>query len=103
MFHLSEVGKTRLRARIYAHNDPRAHPSVLEEVEGYKNILFFLKIPDLSFQEVEGYKHNFVSLRVLDATLDLNLASGLCQTVGYELFFYLSYLFRSWQNTRFAK
>jgi hypothetical protein len=29
------------------------HPSVLEEVEGYKNN-FFLKVPDLSFQEVEG-------------------------------------------------
>jgi hypothetical protein len=39
-----------------------AHPSRLEEVEGYKNNFVFLRIPDLSFQEVEGYKHNFVSL-----------------------------------------
>jgi hypothetical protein len=31
-----------------------AHPPVLEEVEEYKIILFFLRIPDLSFQEVQG-------------------------------------------------
>jgi hypothetical protein len=30
------------------------HPSILEEVEGYKIILFFLMIPELSLQEVEG-------------------------------------------------
>jgi hypothetical protein len=30
------------------------------------------------------------------------LASALCQTVGDELFFYLAYVLRSWQNTRFA-
>jgi hypothetical protein len=27
----------------------------------------------------------------------------LCQIVGDELNFYLAYLFRSWQSTRFAK
>jgi hypothetical protein len=37
------------------------HPSVSEEVEEHKHI-FFLKVPDASFQEVEGHKHNFVSL-----------------------------------------
>jgi hypothetical protein len=61
-----------------------AHPHVLEEVEGYKNILFFfLRIPNSSFQEVEGWKHNLVSLSVLD----LDLARGLCQTVGDGLLF----------------
>jgi hypothetical protein len=28
------------------------------------------------------------------------LASELCQIIGDELFFYLVYFFRSWQNTR---
>jgi hypothetical protein len=37
------------------------HSSVSEEVEEHKHI-FFLKVPDASFQEVEGHKHNFVSL-----------------------------------------
>jgi hypothetical protein len=31
------------------------------------------------------------------------LTSELCQTVGGGFFFYLSYLFESWQNIRFAK
>jgi hypothetical protein len=39
-----------------------AHTSVSEEVEGHKIILFFLIVPNVSFQEVEWYKHNFVSL-----------------------------------------
>jgi hypothetical protein len=39
--HLSQVGKNRLRARIYERSSPRAHPSVLEEVEGYKNNFVF--------------------------------------------------------------
>jgi hypothetical protein len=39
----------------------------------------------------------------MEGVLDLSLASELCQTVEDEFFFYLAYLFRSWQNTRFAK
>jgi hypothetical protein len=50
------------------------------------------------FQDVKGYKHNFVSLMVPDVSLDLDMTSTLYQIVGDE-FFYLTYLFRSWQNT----
>jgi hypothetical protein len=54
--HLFQVGENRLHARTYVRSDPRAaaHPSGLEEVEGYKNIFVFSQIPDLSFQEVDG-------------------------------------------------
>jgi hypothetical protein len=51
--HLSQVGKNRLRAHICAQQST-AHPSVLEEMEGYKNNFIFFRIPNLSFQEFEG-------------------------------------------------
>jgi hypothetical protein len=53
--------KPTSHAHIYAQQSA-VHPPILEEVEEYKNNLFFLKILDLSFQEVEVCKHNFVSL-----------------------------------------
>jgi hypothetical protein len=50
--HLSQVGKNRLRGRIYARSDPRAHPPVFEEVEAYKNnfeIILFSSGPIYKF------------------------------------------------------
>ena len=49
-------------------------------------------VPDVSFHEVEEHKHNFVSLLDSWCKLYLGLASELCQTIGDELFFYLTYL-----------
>jgi hypothetical protein len=71
--------------------------------EGEKRNKEERRIPDVRFEEVEGHKYNFFPFRIPDVKLDLSLASELCQTVGDELFFYLAYLFTSWQNTRFAK
>jgi hypothetical protein len=46
------LGKTTLRTHICAQRSA-THPSVSEEVEGYKNNFVFIRIPELSFQEVE--------------------------------------------------
>jgi hypothetical protein len=52
-------------------------------------------IPDLSFQQVEGRNIILFLSQGSWWKLDLDLTSGLCQTVGDGLFFDLSYLFRA--------
>jgi hypothetical protein len=47
--------------------------------------------------------NQFVSLRIPDISYISIWQVKLCQIVGDELFFYMAYLFRSWQTTRFAK
>jgi hypothetical protein len=81
-----------------------AHSSVLEEVEGYKNNFVFFS--GFLIQVFNRWKGRNIILFLSQGSwckLYLDLASELCQPVADELFIYLSYLFRSWQNTRFAK